>query len=109
MTIYRYRCTKTLEGEKRHYTRVSLPKPIEEYERPPKCYHPGCGAVYEVRDESRTAYHQSQLCRCDGMPDNRPHRKGTRMNVEGEGLFFCNDRELTEEEEQELYESRGGY
>ena len=101
--LYRYRCKRTVNGV-RHYRRITLKRPIGDYVRPPKC--PEWGEGFTWLDKYPRIRNKKAKCECDGMPDNFPHKKGARMNIEGVGLFFCNYRKLTNEEQEELYNER---
>lgn len=64
-----YRCTHC-------WTRRTLPRPVEEYIRQPKCR--GCGRLLTYRDKHREKVEMKRKpCHCDAF--HFPHRPGSSV------------------------------
>ena len=85
---YYYRCKKTHQGIVCD-TRVTLPRPVEDYINKPKC--PSCKALLSYRDTWQQAKNRENVCKCDGY--HFPHRQGCK---------FCNHNpHMTEQDREE--------
>lgn len=66
---YRYRCAR-----RSCRARVTLPRKMEQYARPPRCHSCGCKQLTLDVYRHRVELHKSRTCHCSGYPF--PHRTG---------------------------------